>query len=178
MQIVGENAGDFSQHSCLANTGTPEQEDAFTGLNKVLDNAHSTEYRPAYAACQSDHTVASVPYGRNAVQCAFDTCPVVIPKRTDARGNILDIFYRHLGRAEYHLALGEACFGLAAEVEDNLGQVGDIVLCPQRLPYGRGQDIQQGIKVVSYRSLQKAIILFLFIGYYINEILVESQIIG
>ena len=118
--LVGKHTGALAQHGRLADARPPEQEDALSADDHVLDDVDRPRDGPADAAGETDDLAAAVTDGGYAMQRPLDAGAVVVTKGRYARGDELEVFGGDRRVVEDDLVVGEARFRLASEVEDDL----------------------------------------------------------
>jgi hypothetical protein len=128
LQVIRQHAGYLSQHGRLAHAGTTQQQDTLTRLDKVFNDLNRAKDSPAHPAGKPNNASTAVADSRNAVQGTLNPGTVIVAKAANAGDDIIYILFLNLFIMEHHLALGEAGFGEAAQVQNNLQQSSDVLL--------------------------------------------------
>src|SRR5690606_22851989 len=149
--VVGQHPRHLAQDRRLADTRTPEQQDALAGLDQVLNDRQRAEDCAPDAAGQADDLPGAIANRRDAMQRALDPGAVVASEAPDALGDVGDILARHLTVGQGDLTLPEAGLWNASQVEHELNEVGQRIgfsgFVQRALQVGR-QDGDQFVEVV------------------------------
>ncbi len=154
LHLVRQHPGALAQHGGLDDPRAAQQQDALATDDHVLDDVDGAGDGAAHPAGHPHDLAVPIADGGDTVQGSLDAGPVVIPERSDAGGHELKILGGDRGVAQDHLFLGEARFGLAAEVQHDLQQVAEIRQLVDRAIQVRWQRLEQEVQLVGVRPHQ------------------------
>ena len=123
-QVVSQHTGALSQHRRLAHARPAQQQDRSPAHDKVADQLDGAGNRASHPAGQADDVALAVADGGDAMQGMADAGAIVLGERAHPRGDVLQISTCHRPSTEQDFGVGKARLRLAAEVHDDLQQIG------------------------------------------------------
>ena len=81
------------------------------------------------------------------MQSALYAGPVVLAERPHTVDDVFQVLGAHLPGSSNMLSSRKRALGLTAKVEDDLKELADILVLPQRLPYMARQPFDQSLQV-------------------------------
>jgi hypothetical protein len=157
IKVIGQDAGNLTQHGGLAHTGASQKHNALARLNQVFDDLYGTEDGPTDAAGKPNDATFAVTDGGNTVQSPLDSRPIVIAKAADAGDYIVDVRLVDFLVSQLYLPTGKAGFRGPSQVKNNFQQFTKLLLPAQRLADMCRYNFKQSIKVVGNYLLQRTL---------------------
>lgn len=87
-----------------------------------MDQSDAAKNGSSNAAGEANRLASPIAYDRYAVKRALDTGPVVVPKVACALDDVSDLRLRDLVFRKPNVAVREASFGRASEIENNFDE--------------------------------------------------------
>ena len=112
--------GGLAQQGRLADSGAPEQQHAFGAGEEVAHDGDRAAHGASDSAGEPDDVTAPVPQRGDAVERFGDPGAIVGPEAADAGDGEIDVLAGDRLLAERARAVGVACLGCSAEIEDDL----------------------------------------------------------
>ncbi|MBA7650945.1 hypothetical protein ES703_58760 [subsurface metagenome] len=128
IKVVSQHPGYLAQHRRLTHTGTTQQQDTLSRLDKVFNNFDSTEDCPAHPAGKPHDTAPPIANSRDTVESTLNAGTVIIAKATDARDDIVNVLLVDFLWVKHDFPVRKASLRQTAKVKDNFQQVLNIRL--------------------------------------------------
>jgi hypothetical protein len=132
-QRIADVPGSFAQQSRLADARSAQYQDARAFLDEVFDDLDFPVQGAPDPARKSDHFVVPVPDGGNAMQCLFDSTPVVAVEFPDFPDDEVDVPLRDPALAEGNEVEFEPSFRDTSKVQHDLDELVEPIDPLQRL---------------------------------------------
>ena len=139
--LVGQYPGHLTQHGSLTYSRPPQQEDILAGQREVLNHFDGTVYRPSHPAGYAYNLPFAVANGRDAVQSALDTGPVIAAKISHPVNQLVQFLPGDLLLGQWHITKGVSGFGQPPQIKHYLQKVSCIISASKNFGYARGQYI-------------------------------------
>ncbi len=141
--LFGQNAGGLAQHGGFTDSRSPEQQNAFSGQDQVLNDINGAIHRPPHPAGEADNDTQFIAYSRNTMQGTFYPGTVVRVKLTDARHHLVNFRPGHIMRADFNFTIHKASHWQAPKIHDDLKQIIHVIIFFNRVDVFLGKNSKQ-----------------------------------